>query len=409
MPGIIAKFGTPRPVKFREKGCDTEFSARVSGALYINEYDEAAFGAAGDERKMNLSAFAAKKIEEHLAKWDKDDNILCVDGKERLALMLDYDLMELGINGSSRIDDISITDESEELYQEQIMKPYREAKKAEREQEIEAADEPHGPLKRISYNLSSHGMMAGTSSGSSRTVTWDDDGTAVYRYSSYGGGKNFEREYKITPETAEKISAFVKDKRLATLSKLNIRTAQMFDNFTSATVSMTFDDSSIGSNPDNSFTLNCGPSGFTLNTIEDGLKELLDECEAAGECIKNEMRETASPFGNFLGMMEMNVTTCPGAGAFDGMKQAEEAIARTAAGSDPIPGAGAGTAAGQGAGAGAAAEPYKPSGWTCSCGAKNAGRFCAECGQPRPSGWVCSCGTENTGKFCYNCGQPKNS
>lgn len=403
MPGIIAKFGTPHPVTFREKGCDTEFSARVSGALYINEYDEAAFGAAGDERKMNLSTFAANKIEEHLAKWDKDDNILCVDGRERLALMLDYDLMELGINGSSRIDDISITEESDALYQEQIMKPYREAKKAEREKEIEAADEPHGPLKRISYNLSSHGMMAGTSSGCSQTVTWNDDGTSVYSYSSYGGGKNFEREYKITPETAEKISAFVKDKRLAALSKLNIRTAQMFDNFTSATISMTFDDSSIGGDPDNSFTLNCGPSGFTLKTIEDGLKELLDECEASGECIKND--ETSNPFGNFLGMMEMNVTNTPGAGAFDGMKQAEEAIVRTAAGPD----AGAGKVTGPDAGAGTAAKPYVPSDWTCSCGSKNTGQFCPECGQPRPSGWVCSCGTENTGKFCYNCGQPKNS
>ena len=121
MPGIIAKFGTPEPVAFKEKGCDTEFAARISGALYINEYDGTACGG-------NLPAFAAEKIEEHLAKWNKDDKLLGVDGKEMLELMLNYDLMEAGVSGSSRIDDITITEETDGLYQEQIMKPYREAK-----------------------------------------------------------------------------------------------------------------------------------------------------------------------------------------------------------------------------------------------------------------------------------------
>lgn len=47
--------------------------------------------------------------------------------------------------------------------------------------------------------------------------------------------------------------------------------------------------------------------------------------------------------------------------------------------------------------------------WTCSCGAKNTGKFCSECGKPMPQseGWVCSCGTHNTGKFCSECGKPK--
>lgn len=45
--------------------------------------------------------------------------------------------------------------------------------------------------------------------------------------------------------------------------------------------------------------------------------------------------------------------------------------------------------------------------WQCSCGAKNSGKFCAECGKSQPSdGWTCSgCGAKNTGKFCGECGQ----
>ncbi len=47
-------------------------------------------------------------------------------------------------------------------------------------------------------------------------------------------------------------------------------------------------------------------------------------------------------------------------------------------------------------------------GWTCSCGAVNTGKFCAECGAKKPEdGWTCSCGTVNKGKFCVECGAKK--
>ena len=50
-------------------------------------------------------------------------------------------------------------------------------------------------------------------------------------------------------------------------------------------------------------------------------------------------------------------------------------------------------------------------GWLCSCGHRNSGKFCAECGKPKPAepeGWVCpKCGNRNTGKFCAECGTAK--
>ena len=55
--------------------------------------------------------------------------------------------------------------------------------------------------------------------------------------------------------------------------------------------------------------------------------------------------------------------------------------------------------------------PAQPaSGWKCSCGATNTGKFCAECGAPRPNpdGWTCAqCGVVNKGKFCSECGAKK--
>lgn len=48
--------------------------------------------------------------------------------------------------------------------------------------------------------------------------------------------------------------------------------------------------------------------------------------------------------------------------------------------------------------------------WSCSCGAKNSGKFCSECGAAKPSdGWKCSCGAINNGKFCSECGAAKPS
>lgn len=58
--------------------------------------------------------------------------------------------------------------------------------------------------------------------------------------------------------------------------------------------------------------------------------------------------------------------------------------------------------------AAAAAAPSADS-WTCSCGAVNTGKFCAQCGtaKPAPAGsWTCECGAVNTGKFCPQCGKP---
>lgn len=51
--------------------------------------------------------------------------------------------------------------------------------------------------------------------------------------------------------------------------------------------------------------------------------------------------------------------------------------------------------------------------WICSCGAKNSGKFCTECGSKKPEEpvkmqWFCpECGTKNEGKFCVECGTKK--
>ena len=55
-------------------------------------------------------------------------------------------------------------------------------------------------------------------------------------------------------------------------------------------------------------------------------------------------------------------------------------------------------------------KPAPAGAWTCSCGAINMGKFCSECGAKKPAeagSWTCSCGAVNTGKFCAECGSAK--
>ena len=62
------------------------------------------------------------------------------------------------------------------------------------------------------------------------------------------------------------------------------------------------------------------------------------------------------------------------------------------------------------AAAAASVASVDSSGWTCSCGRVNTGKFCDECGNKKPEdtgSWTCSCGTVNKGKFCSECGKQK--
>ena len=383
MPGFITRFETPAPVKFKENSCDTEFEVIVSGALYINEYKEGTFGETQNDAFVKLKEMAAAKVTERLAGWHEDDKILLVDGKDQLAICLDDYLKELDINGSSRIDDLKITDAFSDAYQKQIMDPLAERKKAARQKAIEDAEEPHGPLREFSYSLSSNGMMAGTSSHSTRRVTWKDDGLVIYSYNYSGGGQTFTREYKVTSEAASKVISLVEDKNIAAIAKLDFELPQVYDNFTSAVIGMVFDDSSLGGDPFNHVTLNCGASKMTYRSLEEEVSALLEEVETTGECFKNDISNMPGFAIGMINNREMN--NIP-------KNQTPPVQLMGLVQADPDAGKDVST----------------PPEWTCQCGATNHGKFCSACGTPKPEGaWTCTCGMENSGKFCSNCGQAR--
>ena len=383
MSGFIERFEIPGPVRFKEKGCDLVFQISVEGAIYVDSYDKAAFGATKEEQIENIKKLAVDKVLEDLAHWHEGDKRLLIDGRDVLGDSLTVFLREKGINGSGKINDLIFSEASKVLYWEQVRKPDNEKKSEEFNQKLDAAVEPHGPLERVSYNSSTNGMMAGTSSSSHQEIEWKDDGSIIYTSSSSFSGKYFERAYKITPENAQKIKDFVEERKIAALTKIDMELPVMYDNFTSSTIVVTYDDRSVGGESHNMYTLQCGPCGMAFKNLESDIKNLFMEIQDSGECIKNDMRDNSSLLTGFAGMGMIDM------GGQPGHEQPLQMM-----GIVPVD-------------TGADKEtPDIKKKWTCQCGAENSGKFCCECGQPKPT-WTCSCGAENKGKFCMECGQPK--
>ena len=157
-------------------------------------------------------------------------------------------------------------------------------------------EEKHGPLIGFSMSYCSHSMMAGGGSSSGDELEWNKDGTVTLTTSYSGGGRNTRFKYNVKPEIAQKMRDYVVQNHLARLSKEKINTAVMFDNFTSASFSMSFDDSSIGGSSYECCYVNCGPAGMTFRNIENALGKILDECRETGECLQNEETEIGNGF-----------------------------------------------------------------------------------------------------------------
>lgn len=114
---------------------------------------------------------------------------------------------------------------------------------------------------------------------------------------------------------------------------------------------------------------------------------------AQAEAMKAAASNTSTgPMMAFAGMNTANTSGGMDANSLFAMGQQQAAPAPTA----PTP---------------VTSQPTPPAdSWTCSCGTKNTGKFCVECGTPKPApiqGWICSCGTVNQGKFCQECGAKK--
>ena len=389
MDSFFINFGTPQPIPFKEHCSDVEFFARVSGKAEIKYYDTSCYGE-GDEGVNALRAAITAMIPGCFKSWPEGKLIMGPGNREILEDLLSSSLQATGTNAKFDIRDVSLVKGQMDKY----MAECREALDKQMNPQVvtdNLEEEKHGPLISFTLSYCSHSMMAGGGSSSGEELEWNKDGTVTLTSSYSGSGRDTRLRYIVKPEVAQKMRDYVTEKHLARLSKEDIKTAVMFDNFTSASFSMSFDDSSIGGNSYEHCYVNCGPAGMTFRTIENELSEIFKECRETGECITNEENTTGNGFNGMGGFFGGGGTM--GNGGFTGMM---------------TPSAG---------------------GWNCpSCGLTGiTAKFCPNCATPGPTvsaqsevkvkepeapapagTWTCVCGQEgNTGKFCPNCGAPK--
>ncbi|MBQ9458625.1 MAG: hypothetical protein IJU66_01670 [Oscillospiraceae bacterium] len=388
MEAISFFFGTVKPIVFREHGCDGDFAAQVRGHAEVLSCDAARFGA-GKEAEQKLRETIAALLPGCFSRWPEGKLIMGSGSREILSELLEASLAAEGVTAKLDVRGVDLAEGQIDAYMEACGEALRESiSPSVRTDGL--ADEAHGPLVHFGFSLFSHGMAAGSSSSSEDALDWNRDGSIILTSCCSAGGKSTRLEYRVKPEAAEKVRAFAARKHLAALSKQKIPTPAVFDNFTSSSINMTFDDRSIGGSPFEMLHIDCGPAGMTFRKIEDEIRSLFKECRDSGECIVREESGAGGMFGGMTGFV----------GTMGGFGTAN------------APG-GAGVPLGQA--------------WTCEkCGRTgNTSAFCADCAAPRPGGhaaapvkpvenaepgcWVCtSCGYGgNRGRFCSECGNPR--
>jgi hypothetical protein len=332
MSELSFKFGTPEPVAFKEYCSDTEFQARLFGTALVTYYDSLVYGN-DDSARTKIQKKIYELIPECLARWPEGKLIMGPNNKVILSGLLEDALSEAGVTADVAVMNIDLVAGQKDIYQEQCGETLQEIICPQAKTDG-LTDKPHGPLIRFSYDRTSHGMMAGSSSSSGEVLSWNSDGSIELVSSSSFSGNYSRTEYKVTPEAAQKVRDYVAGSHLAALAEKDIPTPVMYDCFTSSSICMTFDDSSVGGLSHNMICLQCGPAGMTFAGIEKQVSDLLKECVTTGEKISNENRQTGPMFGGFMSM-------------------------------DPVP---------------EQSSVY----WKCPhCGYdKNTGRFCCECGRP---------------------------
>lgn len=355
---FTVNFRTVQPIPFKEYCSDAEFYAEVSGSAEIAFYNETVYGK-GEEGENAIREAILAMIPGCFTDWPEGKLIMGPDNREILEELLSGILKATGTHAELSIRSLSLLEGQMDGY----MAECREALDRQMNPQVSTdglKKEEHGPMVDFCLNYSSHGMMAGSSSSSSEELEWNKDGTVTLTSGHSGGGRTVTMKYKVKPEIARKLSDFVAEKNLAGLSKETINTPVMFDCFTSASFSMSFDDSALGGSAYEHFHVECGPAGMTFRTIEKKFSEILDECRETGECILNEENETG---GGLFGML-----------GFAGGMNPQGMLT-------PVP-----------------AQAPSPANLTASPTATFGGAWtCGSCGQ-----------TGNSGKFCPNCGNPRN-
>lgn len=116
---FTVKFGTPKPLSFRENDnvlhfINLDLEARMFGYSAVSNYDQAIYTSNGEVTSA-IQSNCMQLLQKCLDNWPKDNSVLR-EWKNRLAPMFDQELSNIGITAVTSIMDFSLTDESEKKH-----------------------------------------------------------------------------------------------------------------------------------------------------------------------------------------------------------------------------------------------------------------------------------------------------
>ena len=264
-----------------------------------------------------------------------------------------------------------------QMSQEFMRKMQAAAAKGPTLEEVKSKRVAHGKLKTCSYYASSHGMAYNSNTLLNISVSLSNGVQRIAYVEKQAFQHTVRTEYQLKQDVLAAVQALAERENLAEWSVLEYHDPfQCTDYSSSASITLTFDDRSVGGNQNVITVINvdaaCQHGG---GDVIQEFRNILETAVLDAEVLSRREFGTSNEALGMMGMM---------------MFQPQPA---------EVP------------------DTKRPDGaWECkSCGCdSNTGRFCAECGakweppvhEPPEGAWKCpECGYEsNKGKFCSECG-----
>jgi len=285
-----SRFGTPTPIKFAHKACDEGLYIffRCYGTINVTAYDQDSYPDL-DALKLELhSKNIVQVISDAAENRTIDDDEFIANPDNAIGTVIENFLSTIGITAKTDIHTHIAPDESSEVYNALSLDLIKQNKLSEH-----LPKESHGELIGCGHSSASNGMMFNSNSYYNLSIkkTSESELTITIK-----GKACFQPEvrktYTAPVELLKPIAELVERENMAAWAKFQYiedPNFKMYDYSSSSSISLDFDDTSIGGNShvhrwiDLSATHQRGYGDITKEYIR-----LLNECVSHATLVKEE-------------------------------------------------------------------------------------------------------------------------
>ena len=310
------RFGTPTPIKFAHKACDEDLFIyfKCYGTVDVTAYDQ--------ERYPDLDALKlelhpkniVQTISDAIENCTIDDDEFIVNPDNAIGKVVENFLSTIGITAKTDIHTHIAPDESSEVYNALSLDLIKQNKLSEH-----LPKEPHGELIGCGHSSASNGMMFNSNSYYNLSIkkTSESELTITIKEKACFQPE-VRKTYTAPVELLKPIAELVERENMAAWAKFQYiedPNFKMYDYSSSSSISLDFDDTSIGGYRHEHRGINLSATDQRgLGDITKEYIRLLNECVSHATLVKEEADPKGiNPFA--IGMMQYmqknGITTNP--------------------------------------------------------------------------------------------------